>query len=239
MQTTQWLLDMHDGPMPVYEAVPDATPKGGIVVIQEAFGVTRHIEEIVERLADEGWHALAPALYYRQGSPVFAYDDLAAVMPAMQELTSDCLLADVQGALGHLETAGAPPERQGVVGFCMGGTVAFFVGAALSIGAAVTWYGGGISEGRFGWPSQLERAPDLQTPWLGLYGDLDKGIPPEQVDALRAAAATAKVATEVVRYGDADHGFNCNDRPAVYNAAAAADGWQRTLNWFDTHLAPV
>jgi carboxymethylenebutenolidase len=225
--------------MPIYEGVPDATPKGGIVVIQEAFGVTSHIEQIVERLADDGWHAVAPALFYRQGSPVFEYDDLAAVMLAMRELTSDCILVDVQGALGHLEKAGAPPERQGIVGFCMGGTVSFFVAVQCAIGAAVSFYGGGITEGRFGWPPQVERAPELQTPWLGLFGDLDKGIPPEQVEALRSAAAIASVPTEVVRYADADHGFNCNDRPAVYNPDAAADGWARMLQWFDTHLAPV
>jgi len=239
MQTTRWLLDRHDGAMPVYEGVPDATPKGGIVVIQEAFGVTRHIEEIVERLAADGWHAVAPSLFYRQGSPVFEYDDLAGVMPVMQELSGDCIITDVDGVLEHLEAAGSPPEQQGIVGFCMGGSAAFFVGLERAIGAAVTFYGGGIAQGRFGWPPQLEVATQMQTPWLGLYGDLDKGIPPDQVEALRAAAAAARVPTEVVRYPDAEHGFNCNDRPAVYNPDAAADGWARMLDWFDLHLAAV
>jgi len=77
----------------------------------------------------------------------------------------------------------------------------------------------------------------LQTPWLGLYGDLDKGIPVEEVEQLRDAVAQAKVPAEIVRYDDADHGFHCNDRPAVFNPAAAADGWARTLDWFERYVA--
>jgi carboxymethylenebutenolidase len=232
------VLETPDGPMPTYEAAPDGPAKGGIVVVQEAFGVTRHIEEVAERLAEAGWHAVAPALFHRQGSPVLAYDDLAAVMPVMQQLSATSIDIDVRAALDHLQKAGSPPPRQGVVGFCMGGSVAFHVACDHALGAAVTFYGGGIREGRFGYPAQLDRAGDLRTPWLGLYGDLDKGIPPDQVEALREAAAGAPVATEVVRYPDADHGFNCTDRPAVYHPAAARDAWARTLAWFDTYLAP-
>jgi carboxymethylenebutenolidase len=237
MAPSQLDLDTADGPMPTYEARPDGDAKGGIVVIQEAFGVTRHIEEIADRLAAAGWHAVAPALFHRDGSPVLGYDDFAAVMPLMGGLSQAGIGVDVTAALGHLEGAGWPPARQGIVGFCMGGSVAFHAAVDYPLGAAVTFYGGGIAEGRFGYPPQVERAGQLQTPWLGLYGDLDKGIPPEQVEALRAGAAAAAVPTEVVRYADADHGFNCTDRPAVYNAAASADAWGRALAWFEAHLA--
>jgi carboxymethylenebutenolidase len=119
----------------------------------------------------------------------------------------------------------------------MGGSVTFFAATSRAIGAAVTFYGGGVDQGRFGLPSLIEQAPNLKTPWLGLYGDLDKGIPTEEVERLREAVSSAPVATEIVRYADADHGFNCNDRASVFNATAAADAWQRTLAWFDTHLA--
>lgn len=83
----------------------------------------------------------------------------------------------------------------------------------------------------------MELAGALQTPWLGLYGDLDKGIPVEQVEALREAAAHAAVPTEIVRYPEAEHGFNCDDRPAVFNPDAAADAWARTTEWLDEHLS--
>jgi carboxymethylenebutenolidase len=223
--------------MPTYEAVPSGLAKGGIVVIQEAFGVTRHIEVVAEWLASAGWHAVAPALFHRQGSPVLAYGDFEAVMPVMKELTAPAISMDVRAALEHLGTAGHPPAKRGIVGFCMGGTVAYFTAVEHQMGAAVTFYGGGISEGRFGYPAQLERAAKLQTPWLGLYGDLDQSIPPEQVEALREAASGAAVTTEVVRYPGAHHGFNCDDRPDVHDAKLAADAWARTLAWLDRHIA--
>jgi carboxymethylenebutenolidase len=81
----------------------------------------------------------------------------------------------------------------------------------------------------------VELAPELQTPWLGLFGDEDAGIPIDQVEALREAAARAPVATEVVRYPDAGHGFHCDARDA-FHAPSARDGWQRTLAFLDEHL---
>ncbi len=117
----------------------------------------------------------------------------------------------------------------------MGGTVALLTAVEREVGAAVTFYGGGVTQGRFGFPPLVEAAPKLQAPWLGLFGDLDKGIPVEEVEQLRAAAATSGQPTEVVRYADADHGFHCDVRSS-YNEAAAKDAWTRTLAWFDTYL---
>jgi carboxymethylenebutenolidase len=229
-------IDTQDGPMPGLSAAPDTSPRGAVLVIQEAFGLTTHIEDITRRLAAEGWHAVAPALFHRQGSPVFPYDDYDALMPTIQQLTAAGIAADITTTLDYLETAGFEAGRTGVVGFCMGGSATLLTATLRPVGAAVTFYGGGIAEGRWGLPSQIDLAPTLQAPWLGLYGDLDKGIPVEDVERLRVAASKAPVETEIVRYADADHGFNCNDRPAVYNQAAAADAWGRTLAWFDRHL---
>ncbi len=85
-------------------------------------------------------------------------------------------------------------------------------------------------------PPLAELAPNLQTPWLGLFGDNDQSIPTDQVEMLRAAAAQAPVPTEVVRYADAEHGFHCDARSS-YHEVSAKDAWERTLAWFDTHLA--
>jgi carboxymethylenebutenolidase len=106
----------------------------------------------------------------------------------------------------------------------------------LPLAAAVTFYGGGIAEPRFGEPSQLDLAPRLQAPWLGLYGDLDDGIPVEQVEALRRAAAGADVPTAIVRYPDAGHAFHNDDQPDAFQPAAARDAWARTLTWLDAHV---
>jgi carboxymethylenebutenolidase len=162
-----------DGPMPAYESSPDGGADGAVVVVQEAFGVTAHIEHIVDRLAAAGWHAVAPAFFHRQGAPVIAYDDLESVMPVMGQLTAEGITDDLNATFDHLEAAGFPVERTGVVGFCMGGSVAFYAATMRELGAAVTFYGGGVTTGRFGLPPLVDLAPDLKAPWLGLYGDLD------------------------------------------------------------------
>ncbi len=227
-----------DGEIPALLSAPADPPKGGIVVVQEAFGLTDHIGAICDRLADAGWLAVAPALFHRQGAPTFDYGNFDALMPVMKELTADGIRADVDAALRYVHEEGHPADRSGVIGFCMGGSVALETASRLALGAAVTYYGGGVAEGRFGFPPLVELAPTLQTPWLGLFGDLDKGIPPEQVEALSAAAEQAGVTTEVVRYAGADHGFNNDDRPDVYNEDAAGDGWRRTLSWLDLYAGP-
>jgi carboxymethylenebutenolidase len=153
----------------------------------------------------------------------------------MKELTADGVLADVDAAIAHLDANGIAVGHTGIVGFCMGGTVALVVGTRRSLGAAVTFYGGGVVEGRFGFPALADAAPQLQCPWLGLFGDLDQGIPVDQVEKLRAAAATSGQTTEVVRYPDAGHGFHCDQRDS-YHEASARDAWGRTLEWFGRYL---
>jgi carboxymethylenebutenolidase len=229
-------IETADGAMPAFEAAPDVDAKGGIVVVQEAFGVTAHIEHICTRLAEAGWHAVAPAFFHRQGSPVLSYDDMSSVMPMMKELSPEGITTDLLASFAYLNDAGFAAAQTGIVGFCMGGSVTFYAATLRPLGAAVTFYGGGVADGRFGLPSLIEQAPKLQTPWLGLYGNLDKGILASDVDQLRNVTAVADVPTEIIQYPDADHGFNCNDRPAVFNPAAAASAWERTLNWFELYV---
>ncbi|CAN5448867.1 dienelactone hydrolase family protein [soil metagenome] len=224
-----------NGEMPARWAEPDGPARGGVLVVQEAFGLTDHIRDLCDRLAAAGWSAIAPALFHSQGAPTFAYDDFDHILPVMKELTAEGITADVEAALDHLAGLGIASAHTAVVGFCMGGTVALFTGTRRPLGAAVSFYGGGVIEGRFGLPSLVDLAPALKTPWLGLYGDLDHGILPVQVEALREAAHTAAVATQVVRYDDADHGFNNDARPAVFHEEHAADAWQRMLDWLAEH----
>jgi carboxymethylenebutenolidase len=104
------------------------------------------------------------------------------------------------------------------------------------LGAAVGFYGGGIVTGRFPqFPPLVDRVGELQTPWLGLFGDEDQSIPIVDVEALRTALEGAPVDSEIVRYADADHGFHCDVRDG-YHEKAAADAWTRTLDWFARHL---
>ena len=124
-------LDTTDGPMDAIVAHPDGPPRGGVVVLQEAFGLTDHIADICERLAAQGWLAVAPALYHRTGAPVLAYDEMDQVAPHFLAVTAEHLDTDLQAALDVLDRAGIAPEQRGVVGFCMGGTIAFWAATAL------------------------------------------------------------------------------------------------------------
>ncbi len=224
-----------DGPMDLYDAAPSQSARAAVVVIQEAFGVNHHIEDVTRRFAAEGYRAVAPHLFHRSGDPKLGYDDIGQVMPHMGALSAQAIYDDLDATFAYLEGAGFAPARTGIVGFCMGGTVTFYAALRYPLGAAVTFYGGGVAQGRFGFEAQTELGADLRTPWLGLYGDQDKGIPVDEVELLRTATAAAPVPTEIVRYPDADHGFHCDARDS-YHASSAEDAWRRTLDWFAHHI---
>lgn len=228
-------IQTDDGPMPVHVAVPAGTAKGAVVVVQEAFGVTPHIEDVTRRFARAGWYALAPAFFHREGSPVIDYEDVTKAIPVMQTLTPGGITTDLLAAFTNLRSSGYPDERTAVVGFCMGGTLAFYAATLRPLAGAVTFYGGGVAQGRFGLPALIDLAPSLSTPWLGIYGDKDESIPVGEVERLAAAVAAAPVEAEIVRYPEAGHGFHCDDRPAHFAPDAARDAWTRTLGWLEHH----
>ena len=232
-------LDTADGPMEVYEALPEGgvpVAAGAVVVVQEAFGVNDHIRDVTRRFASEGYRAVAPAFFHRAGGGTAPYDDFSKVMPLFEGLSDEGLLADVDTTLEHLRGAGFGDERIGLVGFCFGGRVSFLVAARRRIGAAVGFYGGGIvTARRSGFPTLVGEAGKLQTPWLGLFGDEDAGIPIDDVERLREALAAAPVANDVVRYPGAGHGFHCAERDS-YHEPSARDGWARTLEWLASRL---
>jgi carboxymethylenebutenolidase len=237
MQIDDVTLTTADGPMRLYSCVPDGGARRAMVVIQEAFGVNDHIEDVTRRFADAGYHAVAPALFHRAGGGTAPYDDFEQVFPLFEGLTDAGLLMDVSATVDHLHAQGFDDPAIGIVGFCMGGRVTFLVALELALGAAVGFYGGGIVTGRFPqFPPLVERVDELQTPWLGIFGDLDGSIPVEDVELLRARLGAIDRPTEVLRYATAEHGFHCDVRPS-YHAEASTDAWARTLAWFQDHLA--
>src|SRR5437588_10897015 len=116
---------IHLGELPVYEAIPDGGPRGGALVVQEAFGVNGHIEDVARRLAASGWHTLAPHVFHRTGDPTIPYDDVPAVMEHVRALTGIGLMEDVDACLTHLGQRGLSPDRVAITGFCMGGPATF------------------------------------------------------------------------------------------------------------------
>src|ERR1039458_2556430 len=161
-----------DGPMRVFEAAPSGEARGAVIVVQEAFGVNHHIQDVAGRLAKEGWYAAAPEFFHRAGpEPVAPYDDFSKVMALYEGLDQAGVLRDVDATLELLHGQGFSDTSIGAVGFCWGGHVSFLIAVRHQIGASVGFYGGGIaSAGHFqGFPPLIDEAPNLKTPWLGLF----------------------------------------------------------------------
>jgi carboxymethylenebutenolidase len=168
-----------------------------------------------------------PHLYHRDGADELLADgDSDQVRDQVQRLSADSVLADTDASFRWLADHHVTGDRMGVVGFGLGGSVALIVAARRDLGAAVSVAAvgvlGAVSDTL---PPLVEAAPELRCPWLGIYGE-DGLVPDEEIEKLRDAAASADVATDLVHLPgsfDADHD-------------AAAEGWTRTLNWFDSHL---
>jgi carboxymethylenebutenolidase len=202
-----------------YEARPAGRPIGGIVIVQEIFGLTGNIREVTDRYAEHGLHAVAPA-YFDRVAPdlVIDYDDIDRGRATMQQLEWSTTLADTSAALAHLTGAG----KLAVLGFCWGGTVAHVAAAELPLAAAVSYYGPGVAR-------LLDKRP--RCPIMYHFGALDGSIPPDAVEAVRDALPDAPVFV----YPGAGHGFSSSER-ASYLEAAAALAFERSLGWLRKQL---
>ena len=198
-----------------YEVHPDGA-SASVVIVQEIFGVNPHIRSVVDRYASFGYRAIAPALFDRGERGVeLGYDDagktrgIELVMP----IAFDPAMLDVATAVDHVAETGPVA----VIGYCFGGSVAWIAACELPIAAAVGYYGGQVYGMR-------DRQPKVPT--MLHFGELDHGIPLDQVQAI--ADAHPVVAVHV--YPGADHGFNCDAR-ATHDARSAAIALGRTLEF--------
>jgi len=231
--TQRMTLQVDDGTsMNAYVARPAEEGKfPGMLVLQEAFGVNAHIRDVTERIAREGFVAIAPELFHRTG-PGFEgrYDDFPAVMPHMQALTEAGQAADIRASYEWLRNhPQVTPDRIGSIGFCMGGRASFLVDATVPLQASISFYGGGIAQG------MLHRAKDLHAPILLFWGGLDKHILPEHRHAVTEALTQAGKDFVNVNVSYADHGFFCDAR-ASYNAAAARLAWSLVLEFLEVYV---
>jgi carboxymethylenebutenolidase len=194
------------------------TPRGGIVVIQEIFGVTRHIRAVADQYAAAGFMAIAPALFDRVERNVdVPYTDMAKGYGYMQQLKNEQVMLDVQAAINRLSLAG----KVGVVGYCWGGTMAYLAAARLNVAAAVAYYGGGIDKYTAEKPS---------CPIMFHFGERDAHIPLSAVEKIKA-----EVPEGTFHLYPADHGFNCTDR-ASFEPASAKLALQRSLDFFHRYV---
>ena len=204
-----------------YRADPAGKPKGGLVVIQEIFGVNHHIRDVTDRFAALGYAAIAPALFDRTKRGVDIGYDAAAVETGRNlrsEVKLEDTLLDLQAAIDNLKGMG----KIGVVGYCWGGSLAFLAATRLTgIAAAVGYYGGMIAE---------HAGEKPRVPVMLHFGDSDQSIPMSDVDKVRAAHP--EITTYVYKAG---HGFNCDERGS-YDAASAKTALDRTLAFLKEHI---
>ena len=226
------------GAMGGYLARPNgAGPHPAVLVYMEIFGINSHIRDVTERVAREGYVALAPDYFHRTGPGIeLGYDDagMQEGMKHLMRLQADSMIADARDAIAFLR--GRPEARGakiGAMGFCIGGHMTYLTACATDVAAAASFYGGGIAgpQGPGGGPSTVSRTPGIRGRVLALFGGRDSMIPNAQVEAVRTALGSQGGPHEVVVYPEADHGFFCDQR-ATYHEASARDAWQRVKRLF-------
>ena len=203
-----------------YRADPATPPKGGLVVVQEIFGVNAHIRAVTDSFAAQGYAAIAPAFFDRTETGVelgYEEPDLTHGRTLRAELGWDGTILDVVAAIDALKPAG----KIGVVGYCWGGSVAWLAACRLNLAAAVGYYGGQVID------FKDEKA---NCPVMLHFGETDAGIPLSDVDTVRAAQPDVPI-----HIYPAGHGFNCDHRGS-YHAESANLALERTLSFLTTAL---
>lgn len=219
--------------IPAYRAMP-ATGKDFpvVLVVQEIFGVHEHIKDICRRFAKIGAFAIAPELYFRQGS--VADKSMNEIFSVVSKVPDKQVMSDLDAAVKYAKGTGkAHATKLGITGFCWGGRIVWLYSAhSKNLKAGVAWYGrlmGDTNELQTSYP--LDVASKLNAPVLGLYGGLDRSISLGSVEKMKVALKAANAPSEIHVYPEADHGFNADYRPS-YNKEAATDGWKRLQEWF-------
>ncbi len=205
-----------------YKTVPEGTPKAGVVIMQEIFGINSHIRSVVDRMAAEGYTAIAPAIFDRIEKGVelgYNEETMKQGMGYRGQLSWDDVINDVNASAAEIADAG----KTGVLGFCFGGSIAWVAADESPIQAAAGWYGGQIHQ-------EIARQP--KCPVQLHFGTEDFSIPNEAIEDIK----TAHPNVPVYVYGGAGHGFNCDDRGSFHEGSAKL-AWDRTIEFFGEHLS--
>ncbi len=206
-----------------YRADPEGTAKGGVVVVQEIFGVNVHIRAVCDRYAEAGYLAIAPAIYDRI-EPGLELGYESDNITRGREIRGRCDLVDVIADVAAAADAASEAGKVGIVGYCWGGLIVYIAACRLAgrLACASGYYGGSIVQ-------YLDETPAV--PLVLHFGSLDASIPLDQVE--RIGHAHPRIAVHL--YEGAEHGFNC-DRRTQYNAEATALALERTLALFAKHI---
>jgi carboxymethylenebutenolidase len=228
-------IETTEGAMPVYFAKPAGSRNPPVVLVaMEVFGLHEYIKDVTRRLAKLGAFAVAPDYYFRLGD-LTKISDVQQLMPLVNSKPDTQLVADLDATVSWAKSQGGDTSKLGIMGFCRGGrTVWVYCAANPNVKAGVAFYGSLVDPAaqKQLWPkSPIELAPDMKAPVLGLYGGDDQGIPPSQVETMKAALTAAGKTAEFKIYPGAPHGFHADYRPS-YHQDAAKDAWVQMHNWF-------
>lgn len=243
---TRWVnIGVNGGEMPAYVAWPDNNkgPWPAVIVFMEIFGVNAHIRSVTERLAAEGYVAIAPNYYHRTTENLeLAYSerDVAIGREHKDQTTREGLLVDIRATIQFLQAHHdvSPKDRLGTIGFCFGGHVAFIAAGMKEIAATASFYGGGITNNSpGGGVPTVTHAREIEGEIICLFGENDDLIPHEETVLIDKALKDAHVQHEVIRYANTGHGFFCDMRDS-FDPSAAEDSWLRIKALFHRALVP-
>lgn len=226
-------IPVRDGEISGYRAQPESEgPFPVVLVAYEVFGLQEHIKDVCRRFAGEGYLAIAPDLFCRQGdvSKLEKFDEIFSIVSKVPDAQ---VLSDLDAAVEWAARNKGDAKRLGVTGFCWGGRVTWLYAAhSQRVKAGAAWYGRLVGDTAELQPKNpIDIVPALKAPVLGLYGGQDQGIPLDTVEKMREALKKRGNPSEIIVYPDAPHGFFADTRPS-YRKEAAADGWKRLLAWF-------
>jgi carboxymethylenebutenolidase len=204
-----------------YVAEPAGKPKGGLVIIQEIFGVNNHMRKVTDGYAKDGYLCIAPALFDRVGKDIqlgYAGADMDKAKESRAKLKWEDVLADTAAAQDHIKGAG----KVGIVGYCFGGSVAWLGATRMNFACSVSYYGGNVAD----FANEKPKCPVICH-----IGSEDAGINPDKVAIIKKAQPDVPVYI----YQGAGHGFNCDERGS-WNAEAAKLARERTIDFLKKHI---
>jgi carboxymethylenebutenolidase len=237
LSTGSFSLSVDGQAVPVYRAQPEGKSNLPVIlVVSEIFGVHEHIADVARRFAKQGYLALAPDLFVRQGD-ASKVADIPTLMKDIVSRTPDAqVMGDLDACVAWAAKNGGKIDKLGITGFCWGGRITWLYSAHNpAVKAGVAWYGRLVGDKTANTPRHpVDIANGLKAPVLGLYGGKDAGIPLASVEQMKAALAEAGSKSAFVVYPDSGHAFHADYRPS-YVEADAKDGWKRCLGWLRQH----
>jgi carboxymethylenebutenolidase len=223
--------------VPVYRAQPAGkTNLPVVLVVSEIFGVHEHIADVARRFAKQGYLALAPELFVRQGDAASFGTVAELIKEVIAKVPDEQVMGDLDACVVWAKENGGNTDKLGITGFCWGGRITWLYAAHNpKVKAGVAWYGRLVGDKTVLTPAHpVDLAANIKGAVLGLYGGKDAGIPLDTIEKMKSALAAGSSKSEFVVYPNSGHAFHADYRPS-YVEADAKDGWKRCLDWFTSH----